>query len=62
VLLAGLSLYTVAGFVAAAPPNATTLIVTRVIQSLGGCSGLMPRRRSCAMPPRRTGPPASLRS
>lgn len=41
VLLAGLSLYTVAGFVAAAAPNAAALIVARVFQSLGGCSGLV---------------------
>jgi len=41
VLLAGLSLYTVAGVVAAAAPNAAALIVARVFQSLGGCSGLV---------------------
>jgi DHA1 family bicyclomycin/chloramphenicol resistance-like MFS transporter len=41
VLLAGLSLYTVAGFVAAAAPNAGLLIVARVFQSFGGCSGLV---------------------
>ncbi len=41
VLLVGLSLYTVAGFAAAAAPNAAVLIVARVLQSLGGCSGLV---------------------
>ena len=41
VLLAGLSLYTVAGFAAAVAPNAAVLIVARVFQSLGGCSGLV---------------------
>jgi MFS transporter, DHA1 family, multidrug resistance protein len=41
VLLAGLGLYTVAGFVAAAAPYASALIIARVFQSLGGCSGLV---------------------
>ena len=61
VLLAGLSLYTVAGFVAAAAPNAAALIVARVFQSLGGCSGLVLGRRSCAMPPPRIVRRGSLR-
>jgi len=41
VLLAGLALYTAAGFAAAAAPFASALIAARVFQSLGGCSGLV---------------------
>lgn len=41
VLLAGLALFSLAGAVAAAAPNAASLIVARIFQSLGGCSGLV---------------------
>ena len=41
VLLGGLSLFTLAGFATAAAPSAATLIVARVLQSVGGCSGLV---------------------
>jgi DHA1 family bicyclomycin/chloramphenicol resistance-like MFS transporter len=41
VLLAGLSLFTVASIVTALAPNAATLIAARIVQSLGGCAGLV---------------------
>ncbi len=41
VLLAGLSLFTVASIVTALAPNATILIAARILQSLGGCAGLV---------------------
>jgi DHA1 family bicyclomycin/chloramphenicol resistance-like MFS transporter len=41
VLLAGLSLFTVASVVTAAAPNATVLIGARIIQAIGGCAGLV---------------------
>ncbi len=41
VLLAGLSLFTLASIVTAAAPGAHVLIVARVAQALGGCSGLV---------------------
>lgn len=41
VLLAGLAIYTVAGFCAAIAPSAEFLIVARLFQALGGCAGLV---------------------
>ena len=41
VLLAGLTLFTLAGIVTAAAPNAGVLIGSRILQSIGGCSGLV---------------------
>ena len=41
VLLAGLSLFTVASIVTAAAPNAAILIGARIVQSAGGCAGLV---------------------
>src|SRR5580704_15627683 len=41
VLLVGLSLFTGASIVTALAPNATVLIGARILQSLGGCAGLV---------------------
>jgi DHA1 family bicyclomycin/chloramphenicol resistance-like MFS transporter len=41
VLLAGLSLFTGASIVTALAPNATILIAGRILQSVGGCAGLV---------------------
>jgi DHA1 family bicyclomycin/chloramphenicol resistance-like MFS transporter len=41
VLLAGLSLFTAASIVTALAPNASVLIAARILQSLGGCAGLV---------------------
>lgn len=41
VMLAGLSLFTAASVVTALAPNATVLIVARIVQSIGGCAGLV---------------------
>ena len=41
VLLAGLCLFTGASVVTAAAPNAAVLIIARILQSLGGCAGLV---------------------
>jgi DHA1 family bicyclomycin/chloramphenicol resistance-like MFS transporter len=41
VVLAGLSLFTVASVVTAIAPNATILIGARILQSIGGCAGLV---------------------
>jgi DHA1 family bicyclomycin/chloramphenicol resistance-like MFS transporter len=41
VLLAGLSLFTLAGAITAIAPTATVLISARVLQSIGGCGGLV---------------------
>jgi MFS transporter, DHA1 family, multidrug resistance protein len=41
VMLAGLSLFTAASIVTAAAPNAAFLIGARILQSLGGCAGLV---------------------
>jgi MFS transporter, DHA1 family, multidrug resistance protein len=41
VVLAGLSLFTAASIVTALAPNASILIGARIIQSLGGCAGLV---------------------
>jgi DHA1 family bicyclomycin/chloramphenicol resistance-like MFS transporter len=41
VLMAGLALFTVAGFAAAFAPGVDALIAARLLQALGGCSGLV---------------------
>jgi DHA1 family bicyclomycin/chloramphenicol resistance-like MFS transporter len=41
VMLGGLSVFTVASIVTAAAPNAAVLIGARILQSLGGCAGLV---------------------
>ncbi|WP_158925230.1 multidrug effflux MFS transporter [Acidisphaera sp. S103] len=41
VLLVGLSLFTAASIVTAVAPNAAVLIGARILQSLGGCAGLV---------------------
>ncbi|MCW0180727.1 multidrug effflux MFS transporter [Zavarzinia sp.] len=41
VLMAGLVLYTLAGFAAALAPDAGALIAARLFQALGGCAGLV---------------------
>jgi DHA1 family bicyclomycin/chloramphenicol resistance-like MFS transporter len=41
VLLIGLSLFTVASVVTTLAPNATVLIAARILQSIGGCAGLV---------------------
>jgi DHA1 family bicyclomycin/chloramphenicol resistance-like MFS transporter len=41
VLLAGLGLYTVAGLASSLAPTAGTLIAARLLQALGGCSGMV---------------------
>jgi MFS transporter, DHA1 family, multidrug resistance protein len=41
VLLAGLALFTVAGIATAAAPNAGMLVLARILQSIGACSGLV---------------------
>ena len=41
VLLAGLSLFTLAGAATAIAPSAALLIVARIVQSVGGCAGLV---------------------
>jgi DHA1 family bicyclomycin/chloramphenicol resistance-like MFS transporter len=41
VLLVGLSLFTGASIVTALAPNATILIAARILQSIGGCAGLV---------------------
>src|SRR5580704_8804789 len=41
VLLVGLSLFTGASVVTALAPNASVLIAARILQSLGGCAGLV---------------------
>jgi DHA1 family bicyclomycin/chloramphenicol resistance-like MFS transporter len=41
VLLVGLSLFTAASIVTAVAPNATFLIAARILQSVGGCAGLV---------------------
>ncbi|HEY4175008.1 MAG TPA: multidrug effflux MFS transporter, partial [Rhodopila sp.] len=41
VLLAGLTLFTAASIVTALAPTATVLIAARILQSLGGCAGLV---------------------
>ncbi len=41
VLIAGLSIYTVAGLAASLAPEVNSLIVARLFQALGGCAGLV---------------------
>jgi MFS transporter, DHA1 family, multidrug resistance protein len=41
VLLAGLALFTVAGIATAAAPGALTLVIARILQSIGACAGLV---------------------
>ncbi len=41
VLLAGLALFTLAGIATAAAPNAWTLVIARILQSIGACAGLV---------------------
>jgi DHA1 family bicyclomycin/chloramphenicol resistance-like MFS transporter len=41
VLLVGLAVFTLAGVGSAAAPNAWTLVVARILQSIGACSGLV---------------------
>jgi DHA1 family bicyclomycin/chloramphenicol resistance-like MFS transporter len=41
VLLAGLALFTVAGFATAVAPDLPSLLVARLFQALGGCAGLV---------------------
>ena len=41
VLLVGLALFTLAGFATTAAPNALTLVIARVLQSIGACAGLV---------------------
>src|ERR1700722_12601522 len=40
-LMAGLALYTAAGFAAALAPSANALIAARLLQAFGGCAGLV---------------------
>ena len=39
VLLGGLALFTLAGIATALAPNAWTLVIARILQSIGACSG-----------------------
>jgi DHA1 family bicyclomycin/chloramphenicol resistance-like MFS transporter len=41
VLIAGLSLFTLAGIATTAAPNAWTLVIARILQSFGACAGLV---------------------
>jgi DHA1 family bicyclomycin/chloramphenicol resistance-like MFS transporter len=41
VLLGGLALFTLAGIATTVAPNAWTLVVARILQSIGACSGLV---------------------
>ncbi|HET6198257.1 MAG TPA: Bcr/CflA family efflux MFS transporter, partial [Acetobacteraceae bacterium] len=41
VLLAGLALFTLAGIATTAAPNAWTLVIARILQSIGACAGLV---------------------
>jgi len=63
VLMVGLTLFTVASIVTACAPNATVLIGARVLQSIGGCAGLVLGRaavRDAATPDRAAGQLALL--
>jgi DHA1 family bicyclomycin/chloramphenicol resistance-like MFS transporter len=63
VLLAGLTLFTVASVVTACAPNAGVLIGSRVLQSIGGCAGLVLGRaavRDAATPDKAAGQLALL--
>ena len=54
VLLAGLALFTLAGIATTAAPNAWTLVIARILQSIGACAGWCWAGRSCAIPRPRT--------
>lgn len=41
VLIAGLALFTLAGVATTAAPSAWTLVVARILQSIGACAGLV---------------------
>ena len=41
VLLAGLALFTLAGIATTVAPNAWTLVIARILQSIGACAGLV---------------------
>lgn len=41
VLLAGLALFTLAGLATTVAPNAWTLVIARILQSIGACAGLV---------------------
>ena len=41
VLLAGLALFTLAGIATTVAPNAWTLVIARIVQSIGACAGLV---------------------
>jgi MFS transporter, DHA1 family, multidrug resistance protein len=41
VLLVGLALFTLAGIATTAAPNAWTLVIARILQSIGACAGLV---------------------
>lgn len=63
VLLAGLTLFTVASVVTACAPNAGVLIGSRILQSIGGCAGLVLGRaavRDSATPDKAAGQLALL--
>jgi DHA1 family bicyclomycin/chloramphenicol resistance-like MFS transporter len=63
VLLAGLTLFTVASVVTACAPNAGVLIGSRILQSIGGCAGLVLGRaavRDAATPDKAAGQLALL--
>jgi DHA1 family bicyclomycin/chloramphenicol resistance-like MFS transporter len=63
VLLAGMTLFTLASVVTAAAPNAAVLVGARILQSIGGCSGLVLGRaavRDSATPDRAAGQLALL--
>src|ERR1700733_13192182 len=63
VLLVGLTLFTAASIVTACAPNAGALISSRVVQSIGGCAGLVLGRaavRDAATPDKATGQLAML--
>jgi MFS transporter, DHA1 family, multidrug resistance protein len=63
VLLAGLTLFTIASIVTACAPNAGVLIGSRVLQSIGGCAGLVLGRaavRDAATPDKAAGQLALL--
>ncbi|MGE4046660.1 MAG: multidrug effflux MFS transporter [Acetobacteraceae bacterium] len=63
VLLVGMALFTVASTVTAFAPNAAVLIGARIVQSIGGCSGLVLGRaavRDSATPERAAGRLAML--
>jgi DHA1 family bicyclomycin/chloramphenicol resistance-like MFS transporter len=63
VLLAGLTLFTIASIATACAPNAGVLIGSRVLQSIGGCAGLVLGRaavRDAATPDKAAGQLALL--